>query len=289
MNSIEIKVTEFFNGLTVEELLKAWLIPKAERHLIRMEKRLSLNGIIPNSQSLVNSDNTIIINFKEKSKFLPEGNPDLCQVLYEDENLIIVNKPDNMKTHGNFEGEIALQNHVASYCKKAVYVVHRLDFETSGTVLFAKNQFVLPILSSLLEKRKIHREYEALVTGHFPQNKFTINKNIGKDRHDSKKRIVSKTGQTAITQVEVLKKFTQLSLVKCNLETGRTHQIRVHLSSLGHPILGDNLYGGQPNRRMMLHARRMIITLPFSFKKIEVISNSPSFDQALYRSKIVME
>ncbi|MDR0298657.1 MAG: RluA family pseudouridine synthase [Streptococcaceae bacterium] len=289
MKTREIKVSEQFDGLTVEELLKLWLVPKAERHLIRMEKRLTVNGTIPNYLSFVKANDIIKVNFKESSANLKNGNPNLCDVLYENEDVIVVNKPENMKTHANFENEIALQNHVSAYCGHDIYVVHRLDFETSGAVLFAKNQFVLPILSSLLEKRAIHREYDAIVHGTFSEERFSINKNIGRDRHDSKKRIVSKQGQIANTQVEVLKIFKQFSLIHCILSTGRTHQIRIHLSSLNHPILGDVLYGGKSAERMLLHAQKMILTLPFSFEKIEISAPSPSFDNALNSSKIMMK
>ena len=190
-----------------------------------------------------------------------------------------------MKTHGNTADELALQNHVAAAINQEVFVVHRLDQATSGAILFAKNQFVLPILGKMFEENKIHREYLALVKGHFPENQFTIDRAIGQNRHDKNKRILSANGQKAVTHVEIIKKFTDKTLVKCTLDTGRTHQIRVHLSSLGHPIIGDALYGPKTQERMMLHADKIIIPHPFENKILEISAISTSFLDILNKTK----
>ncbi|MCG6978453.1 RluA family pseudouridine synthase, partial [Lactococcus lactis] len=227
---------ENFIEQPVSDLLeKTWFIPRKQRHFLRMKKHCLVNNKLINENQLVHAGDKITLIFDNEdfsNLSLKFGSANLADILYEDEHLIVVNKPEGMKTHGNTADELALQNHVAAAINQEVFVVHRLDQATSGAVLFAKNQFVLPILGKMFEENKIHREYLALVKGHFPENQFTINRAIGQNRHDKNKRILSAKGQKAVTHVEIIKKFTDKTLVKCTLDTGRTHQIRVHLSSL---------------------------------------------------------
>ena len=212
------------------------------------------------------------------------GNPDLVQEVYQDQHLIIVNKPEGMKTHGNQPDEIALLNHVSAYVGQTCYVVHRLDMETSGLVLFAKNPFILPILNRLLEKKEIAREYWALIEGRVESKELVFRDKIGRDRHDRRKRIVdAKNGQYAETHISRLKQFpNKTSLVRCKLKTGRTHQIRVHLSHHKHPIMGDPLYNsGSKASRLMLHAFRLSFTHPLTFEKLSFTALSDTFETEL--------
>ena len=212
------------------------------------------------------------------------GNSDLVQEVYQDQHLIIVNKPEGMKTHGNQPDEIALLNHVSAYVRQTCYVVHRLDMETSGLVLFAKNPFILPILNRLLEKKKIARDYWALVEGQVGNKELIFRDKIGRDRHDRRKRVVDpKNGQHAETQVSRLKQFpNQTTLVRCKLKTGRTHQIRVHLSHHKHPILGDPLYNSSSKvSRLMLHAFRLSFTHPLTLEQLSFTALSDTFETEL--------
>lgn len=213
------------------------------------------------------------------------GQAQLADCLYQDQHLIIVNKPEGMKTHANHPNEIALLNHVSAYVGDTCYVVHRLDKETSGLVLFAKNPFVLPILNRLLEDKKISRQYWALVQGRLAKESMTYRDKIGRDRHDRRKRLVTAKGQTAITHIHKLKEFIgpkgACTLLNCQLETGRTHQIRVHLAHHGHAIIGDPLYSKVPAERLMLHAHELSFLHPFSGETITVKAQSPSFEKGL--------
>ncbi|GFH42465.1 pseudouridine synthase [Lactococcus hodotermopsidis] len=279
-----------FSEMSVETLLTTqWLVPKKQRHFLRTKHHILVNGTVARFEDLVHSADQVTVIFDDSdfpNKKLVFGDKNLADVLYEDTHLIIVNKPENMKTHGNSDGEIALQNHVSAFCGTPVFVVHRLDFETSGAVLFAKNQFVLPILDAMLRERQIHRTYHAFCAGYFSEKSFTIDQNIGTDRHDKKRRlVVSRGGQHAVTHVRVLADFSAESLVACQLDTGRTHQIRVHLSSCGHAILGDPIYRGSSCSRLMLHAKHLQLRHPFTKEKIYVSADSESFAQVMSAQK----
>lgn len=258
------------------------LVPRKVRHFLRTRKNVRVNkAVVPFHQEISGGD-LLQLEFLDSDYDMPSvvlGKKENVDVLYEDDHLIIVNKPVGQKTHPNAPGETGtLQNDVAAYLaasKTFPYVVHRLDMETSGCVLFAKNLVVLPILGRMLEQRTIHRTYQAVVVGHFHQKELTIDQPIGRDRHDKRKRIVDeRSGKQAITHIKVVKQQGNTSELLVSLETGRTHQIRVHLSALRHPIVGDPLYGTSSNRgsRLMLHAVSLELTHPFTGEKIKAVA-----------------
>ena len=282
----QFTIPQSFPQLTVKELLEDYfLIPRKIRHFLRIKKHVLVNGETINWQSLVQKGDLIQLIFDADDypeKELPAGDPSLVEELYQDEHVIIVNKPEGMKTHANEPTEIALLNHVSSYVGATCYVVHRLDKETSGAILFAKNPFILPILNRILEEKQIQREYWALVQGSLTQKTIIYKDKIGRDRHDRRKRLVDpRKGQYAETQVTQLKKIGRNSLVKCQLKTGRTNQIRVHLSHHGHPIVGDPLYNPERGERLMLHAHRLTFTNPLTLETIQVEAPSQSFEKGL--------
>ncbi|MBP2620728.1 RluA family pseudouridine synthase [Streptococcus panodentis] len=281
-----IEIPAALPATTVKELLEEhFLIPRKIRHFLRIKKHVLINGQSINWQSPVRAGDRICLTFDEEDyppKSILMGRAELVEELYQDQHLIIVNKSEGMKTHANEPAELALLNHVSAYVGQTCYVVHRLDKETSGAVLFAKNPFVLPILNRMLENKAIRREYWALTDGQPSQKTMTFRDRIGRDRHDRRKRLVDpQKGQTAETQVTRLKNFSQTSLVNCQLKTGRTHQIRVHLSHHGLPIVGDPLYHPQPQGRLMLHAHRLTLTHPFTLEKLLVEAPSVSFEEGL--------
>ena len=222
--------------MTVKVFLEEQLlIPRKIRHFLRIKKHILINQEEVHWHQTVKAGDECQLIFDEEdypTKEIVWGKPNLVQEVYQDQHLIIVNKPEGMKTHGNQPDEIALLNHVSAYVGQTCYVVHRLDKETSGLILFAKNPFILPILNRLLEKKEISREYWALVEGKIEAKELVFRDKIGRDRHDRRKRVVDfKNGQYAETHVTRLKQFQhKTSLLRCRLKTGRTHQIRVHLS-----------------------------------------------------------
>lgn len=261
---------------TIRELLEQeWLVPRKVRHFLRIRKNVWINQEPALFHFEVHAGDHITLRFEETDYQYQEvqlGKSSFVQPLYEDDHLLIVNKPAGMKTHPNEPTENdTLLSHLAAYLKKKEqrpYVVHRLDKETSGAILFAKNPFVLPILGRMLEQKKIYRRYQALVWGTIKEDLILKDK-IGRDRHDRRKRVVDPhKGQTALTHVSVDQVVNGQTQVYCVLETGRTHQIRVHLSHIGHPIVGDPLYQTRPANRLMLHALELHMSHPFTQETI---------------------
>ena len=277
--------------MTVKKLLEEQLlIPRKIRHFLRTKKHILINQEEVHWNEMVNPGDICQLTFDEEDypeKEIPWGNPNLIQEVYQDQHLVIVNKPEGMKTHGNQSNEIALLNHVSAYVGQTCYVVHRLDMETSGLVLFAKNPFILPILNRLLEEKEISREYWAQVDGHINSTELVFKDKIGRDRHDRRKRVVdTKNGQYAETHVSRLKQFpNKTSLVRCKLKTGRTHQIRVHLSHHNFPISGDPLYNSKSKTsRLMLHAFRLSFTHPLTLEKLSFNALSDTFERELKKN-----
>lgn len=281
-NIITIPIHEQWSGMTIQTIFhKQWLAPKKLVHHLRMEKRVTLNGKAANwTIPLTSGDQlSICLPIERNETVLPSKHQ--LQIVYEDEHLLIVNKPANMDTHINEKHELnTLANAVSFYLQskgdyRKIRYIHRLDKDTTGAILFAKHALSHAILDRMLLNQQIERTYWALAGGIIRKNNFTIHEPIGRDRHHPTRRRVSKTGQQAITHLRVLQLFPKerLSLIECTLETGKTHQIRVHLSHIGYPLAGDLLYGGRPIfKRQALHARRIAFNHPFTLNSIECIA-----------------
>jgi len=270
----EIIIPKKWDGLSIDSLLyDLWHAPKKQIHLMRMEKQVKVNGKEFNWINPLKTGDKLQLQLFQDEEFgvIPEYVD--IEILYEDDHIIVFNKPANMDTHPNTPNQTnTLANAAAFHLQskgelRKIKHIHRLDRDTSGAVLFAKHKLIGSLLDKLLEEREIKRTYLALVHGLMKSKKGTIREPIGRDRHHATRRRVSPTGQSAITHYELLETFPKdnLSLVKCQLNTGRTHQIRVHLSYLGHPLAGDVLYGGKPIfNRQALHAAKLLIPHPFT-------------------------
>ena len=174
-------------------------------------------------------------------------------IIYEDDFLLLLNKPKGIAVHPSIiHFDDTLSNGVKYYfdeinLHKKIRPVNRLDLDTSGLIIFAKNEYVQECLIKQMTTNVFKKEYLAIVVGHLENEKGTINKPIARKEGSIIERCISENGKTSITHYEVLDKFKNSSLVRCILETGRTHQIRVHFASIGHPLLGDGLYGIKSN------------------------------------------
>jgi 23S rRNA pseudouridine1911/1915/1917 synthase len=213
-----------------------------------------VNGKKVKSSYLIIPNDTILVTLPHPPApdALPEDIP--LKICYEDESLLIVNKPAGMVSHpayGNYTGTLvnALLYHCNSLSSMNTPlrpgIVHRLDKDTTGLMVAAKTDAAHAFLAKQFFERTIEREYWAVVWGKFDKKKGTIDANLGRSRKDRKKITVTKEGKHAVTEYEVLANLDFLSLVRLHLKTGRTHQIRVHLAHIGHPVFGDPTYGGR--------------------------------------------
>ena len=264
-----------WEGKTPEEVFRqVWEAPKKLTHSFRMENTVLLDGNRINWTLPLHSGDVLQIKLfvDEPLTVIPQFHD--IDVIYEDDHVMVVNKPPFMNTHPNdiTTDHTTLINALAFYLQskgedRNIRQIHRLDRDTSGAILFAKHALAGAILDKMLEKREIKRTYIAAVHGLVRPKKGRINKAIGRDRHHATRRRVSDTGQEAITNYQVLTedKNKHFSIVRCWLETGRTHQIRVHLSHVGHPLIGDTLYGGKEIvNRQALHAAKLEFNHPLT-------------------------
>jgi 23S rRNA pseudouridine1911/1915/1917 synthase len=204
-------------------------------------------------------------------------------VLYEDDHCLVINKPAGLLVHPTMPGQTGtLGNAVASYYEctgqaVAVKHIHRLDEWTSGPVLYAKHELAQLKLDEAMRAKTIDRIYVTLAEGTFKVNRGTLDYPIGRDRHHKQRRRVSPTGDTAVTHFEVVEQYETIALVRLKLDTGRTHQIRVHLSHIGHPIVGDTLYGGSTStmHRQALHGESLSFAHPITNERMTVLCPWP--------------
>jgi len=284
MSLIEIYVNEEDNerldayiSMEIDEISRTYI-----QRLIK-DNRVNVNGIIKKSSYLVKEGDWIKVDLPEPKKLelIPEDIP--LDIIYEDSDVVIVNKPQDMVVHpapGNYTGTLvnALLYQIDSLSSiNGVIrpgIVHRLDKDTSGLLIVAKNDFSHRELSSQLKDRKVHREYIALVNGVLKDDSGRIDEPIGRDPRNRKKMTVINTNsKEAITNYWVLNRFQKYSLIKVKLETGRTHQIRVHFSHIKHSVVGDPVYSSGKNEfnldKQLLHARKLGFIHPRSKEYME--------------------
>lgn len=235
------------------------------------DNRVKVNGLIKKARYLVKEGDNISISLPENNdlELVPENIP--IDIVYEDNDIVVIDKPQDMVVHpapGNYSGTLVngLLYHIDSLSQINGLIrpgiVHRLDKDTTGLLLVAKNDFAHIKLVEQLKDRSVRREYTALVHGIIKEDSGVINQPIGRDPRNRKKMTVIQTNsKEAITKFQVLKRYSKYTLVKVQLETGRTHQIRVHFSYINHPVIGDPVYSNAKNefnlRRQLLHAKEI--------------------------------
>lgn len=213
-------------------------------------------------------------------------------IAYEDDDLIVINKPRGMVVHpapGHPDG--TLVNALLYHCgdtlsgiggEKRPGIVHRIDKDTSGLIIVAKNDFAHQGLSAQLSDHSLFREYEAVIHGNMRDESGTIDRPVGRSPQDRKKMAVTeRNSRPAVTHWEVIDRYRGFTHIRCRLETGRTHQIRVHMSSIGHPLLGDFTYGAPSPEKGLegqcLHARRLTFVHPRSGELMTISSDLPDY------------
>ncbi len=264
--------------------------------------REAIQRMIKNGKILVNEKTTKpsyktnigdVITFEEEIpeeiELKPQELP--LNIVYEDNDMIIVNKEKGMVVHpGNGNPDGTLANAIMAKCKDDLSgiggklrpgIVHRIDKDTSGLVIIAKNDNAHINLSSQIQNRQVEKTYIALVRGNVKENEATINMPIGRSTKDRKKMAVTKTGKEAISHFKVIKRYNGYTLLEVKIETGRTHQIRVHLSEIGYPIVGDGVYSNGKNpfgvEGQMLHAAALEFKHPISGEVIKFEAPLPEY------------
>lgn len=218
------------------------------------EGLVTINERVENKNYRLRENDNVEIEEQEPRELNVEAENIPLDIVFEDEDIIVINKPSGMVVHpapGNETG--TLVNALLYHCKGSLSgingvirpgIVHRIDKDTSGLLVVAKNDESHVFLSSLLKEHGIKRVYHAVVTGHYKESSGTINAPIGRHPVDRKKMAVVNGGREAITHYQVIEEYPSFTYAQFQLETGRTHQIRVHTSYIGHPIIGDGVYGG---------------------------------------------
>lgn len=285
INHFTYSITTQEEGLTILEYLRRC---KYSRHLIihlkKTETGITLNGVWAHVQQILHDGDTLEINLVENqgsTHIVPTPIP--FEIIFEDEHLMVVNKPSNTPIHpsmGNFENTLA--NGILYYFKEkqvdfVFRCINRLDRDTTGLLIIAKHLLSSSILSSMVQERKIHREYLALASGHIPIE-GTINAPIARVDGSAISRCVNfQNGESAITHYRLIDSSKTLSLVALKLETGRTHQIRVHMKYLGHPLIGDYLYNPDYTliKRQALHSYRLSFPHPITGQRMDFSTPLP--------------
>ena len=285
-------------GERIDKYLSEQLEDMTRSHIQKLikENMVRVNGMTVKSNFKLSASDQIEVEIPELKEpdILPENIP--LDILYEDQDILVVNKPKGMVVHpapGHYTG--TLVNAIMYHCKDNLSgingvmrpgIVHRIDMDTTGSLLICKNDRAHQALAEQLKEHSITRKYHAIVHGRLKEDEGTIDKPIGRHPIDRKKMSVHCTnGREAVTHYRVLKRFQQFTYIECQLETGRTHQIRVHMSSTGHPILGDQVYGPAKCpyklQGQTLHAKVLGITHPTTGEYMEFDAPLPDYFQGL--------
>ena len=275
--SIEIIITDKEQGKKLGEvLLKKGISRRLITRLKRTENGITRNGSLIRTVDIVHSGDKIILSEKDQKLLEPNGKLNV-EILYEDNQLVVFNKPPFMPVHPSIKHQgDTLGNFFAYHCKGLTFrPVNRLDRDTSGCVIVAKNQYSAKAL-----QRSYDKVYYALCEGHFDNQKGTVSAPIGRENESIIKRCVDPNGQQAVTHYNVIKQYEKYALVRFTLENGRTHQIRVHMSHIGHPVAGDEMYGGSREdfNRQALHCGKISFLHPLTNEKIIVTAHSDIFE-----------
>ncbi|MCI5938369.1 MAG: RluA family pseudouridine synthase [Acholeplasmataceae bacterium] len=275
MGKVKIN-SKFFANKSIEDMLQTYKIGKNNIKHFASNGRISVNHSLVDLSYIINQDDNVILEDIEMN-IVPFQMS--IEILYEDEYIIAINKPANILVHTDGNTNETLQNAVYNYLikhkkNKFCQTVHRLDYETTGIVLFAKNSLSLAYLAYAFENREVKKEYVALINGVLNPCEGIINKPLGKDRH-SNLQIVYAKGKSAITKYKTIWYKNGISKISINIIGGRKHQIRVHLNSVGHPIIGDKLYSLDMHNGLKLHASKICFINPetMTMQKIQSKEN----------------
>lgn len=295
---IENKIQEIVVENEENIRIDAYLSKKLEMSRVAIKRLLENEKIYVNKKIVkpsykIQLNDVIMVENEEPTEISIKAQDIPIKVLYEDNDILVVNKPKGMVVHpanGNPDG--TLVNAVMAICKDSLSgiggkirpgIVHRLDKNTSGAIIIAKNDVAHIKLTDMLKNHEIEKTYIALVRGIIKENDATINIPIARSISDRKKMAVARNGKEAITHFKVLKRSYEndCTLLEVKIETGRTHQIRVHLSYIGHPVIGDDVYSNGKNKwgikGQCLHAQNLKFKHPITGKQMDIQAELPDY------------
>ncbi|SHH44680.1 23S rRNA pseudouridine1911/1915/1917 synthase [Clostridium collagenovorans DSM 3089] len=292
MNKIEFIVEHENSGTRIDSFLSDKVEDKSRSYFQGLieEGNVLVNDNVKKSNYKLKENDKIEVMFPEATELEVIAQDIPLDIIYEDSDVIVINKPQDMVVHpapGNYEG--TLVNGLLFHCKDLSGIngiirpgiVHRIDKDTSGVLVIAKNDNSHNKLSEQLKDHSMTRTYYALVEGKIKNDNGIVDMPLGRNPKDRLKMAIVKDGKRAVTHYEVLERYESCTLVKCNLETGRTHQIRVHMAYIGHPLVGDKIYGYKKQRfklqGQMLHAKKLGFTHPKSNEYVEFESELPKY------------
>lgn len=292
MNTITLTATDEFIGERLDKFIAENSdISRSYAAKLCEEGLVQIGGRAVTKKYKITGGEEIEINLPEPEEISAQPEDIPLNIVYEDDDVIVINKPQGMVVHpaaGNEKG--TLVNALMYHCKGNLSaingvirpgIVHRIDKDTSGLLICAKTNEAHLSLANQLKERKPLRKYIALVNGNIKEDEGTVNKPIDRNPKDRKKMAVVQGGREAVTHYRVLERFGRYTLVECILETGRTHQIRVHLASIGHSIVGDPLYGMKKEKfnlpGQLLHARTIGFKHPKTGEIMEFTSDIPPY------------
>ncbi len=262
-------VTDEYEGYRIDKLISELIDSHSRTYIKKLidDKKVFCNDKNVKASFTVREGDVIAMEIPpvEVPKIIPEDIP--LDIIYEDNDVIVVNKPKDMVVHpaaGHYEG--TLVNAIMFHCKDNLSgingvlrpgIVHRIDKDTTGSVIICKNDMAHNKIAEQLKEHSINRVYHAICYGIIKEDELVIDAPIGRSTNDRKKMAVVPGGKNAVTHVKVLQRFPEdnLTYIECRLETGRTHQIRVHMSHIGHPLLGDDVYASGRKNKFKLHGQ----------------------------------
>ncbi|SFG08433.1 RluA family pseudouridine synthase [Oribacterium sp. WCC10] len=296
---IEIKVSEEISGVRLDQFLgtlEDLEISRSYASKLIKEDRIKLNGGSCKASAKVQAGDILLIDMPEPVSLDVVAEDIPLDIVYEDSDFLIVNKPKGMVVHpaaGHYQG--TLVNAIMNHCGDELStingvmrpgIVHRIDKNTTGLLVVCKNDKSHRSLAEQLKVHSITRRYAAIVCGNIKEDTGTVDAPLGRSKNDRKKQAIDEVnGRDAVTHYKVLERFGDYTLVECVLETGRTHQIRVHMASIGHPVLGDDVYGPKKCpfklEGQCLHAKVLGFTHPTTGKYVEFDSEYPEYFKKL--------
>lgn len=295
MEKKEYKIEQDLAGMRLDKAISE-KDSKLSRSMV--QKMLDNGDILVNGKAVkasykLSSGDTVEITYEEpkEADLKPENIP--LDIIYQDDDILVVNKQKGLVVHpGNGNPDGTLVNAIMAICKDSLSgiggeirpgIVHRIDKDTSGLLIVAKNDFAHINVSEQIKKHEVKKTYIALVRGVIKENNATIDMPISRSKNDRVKMAVAKDGKNAVTHFKVLQRYNGYTLLEVNIETGRTHQIRVHMSQIGYPLVGDTVYSNGKNpfgvEGQMLHSSKLEFVHPRTGKKLMFEAELPEYFQ----------